>query len=190
MLRTYSKSIICLTVSLHHLPVVPMFDYLFMMVIFSLILMPTEVWLELSIISHSQGQISPLLCIKFVSICLLQLLHTLLQPNEYFDTLKAHSTMVLNSLLVPFIYQLTQMLIGQVTQMIVDPLLGSLSTWAIMQSPGLQRNNLLYLAPLLNQSIEPWLSPLPRFAGFGLFPKILAFISLILLSSGAIMSLP
>jgi hypothetical protein len=167
-----------------------MFDCLFMMVIFSLILMPTEVWLELSITSPSQDQISPLLCIRFVSICLLQLLHTLLQPNEYFDTLEAPSTMALNSHLVPFVYQFTQMPIRQVTLMIVALLLGSLSTWAIMQSPGLQRNNLLYLAPLLNRSIEPWLLPLPRLAGFGLFSKILAFISLILLSSGVIMSLP
>jgi hypothetical protein len=84
MLRTYLKSIICLTVSLHHLPVVPILDYLFMMVIFYLILMPTEVWLELSIILPSQDQTSPLLCIKFVSICQLQLLFTLLQPNEFF----------------------------------------------------------------------------------------------------------
>jgi hypothetical protein len=43
----------------------------------------------------------------------------------------------------------------QGTQMIAGPLLASWFTWAIMQSPGLQRNNPRSLDPLLNLSIEP-----------------------------------
>ncbi len=115
MLMTYLKSTICLTVSLPHLPTVPILDYFFMMVIFYLILMSTEVWLVLCIILPLQGQTSPLLCIKSVNICLPQPLFTLLQPKGFLDTFEAPSTMALNSLLVHFIYQLTQMLIGQGT---------------------------------------------------------------------------
>lgn len=43
----------------------------------------------------------------------------------------------------------------QGTQMIAGPLLASWFTWAIMQSPGPQRNNPRSLDPLLNLSIEP-----------------------------------
>uniref|UniRef100_A0A2N9FVX7 Reverse transcriptase Ty1/copia-type domain-containing protein n=1 Tax=Fagus sylvatica TaxID=28930 RepID=A0A2N9FVX7_FAGSY len=93
-------------------------------------------------------QTSPLLCIKFVNICLPQPLFTLLQPKEFLDTFGAPSTMALNSRLVHFIYQLTQMLIGQGTLMIAGPTSGFLVylgnnavTWSAKKQPTVSRSS-------------------------------------------------
>uniref|UniRef100_A0A2N9FUI2 Integrase catalytic domain-containing protein n=1 Tax=Fagus sylvatica TaxID=28930 RepID=A0A2N9FUI2_FAGSY len=64
MLKTCLRSIICLTISLLHLPVAPILDCLCMMGILSLILMPTEVWLELCIILPSPDLTFPLQCTR------------------------------------------------------------------------------------------------------------------------------
>jgi hypothetical protein len=100
MLKICLRSIICLTVSLLHLPIAPILDYLCMMVILSLILMPTELWLKLCIILPSPDLTFPLQCTKYVNICQLQLLLILLQQNVFSDILGAHSIMVLSLLLV------------------------------------------------------------------------------------------
>ena len=171
MLKICLRSIICLTVSQLHLPVAPILDYLCMMVILSLILMPTEVWLELCIILTSPDLTFALQCTKYVSICQLQLLLILLQQNVFSDIFGAHSIMVLSLLLVLSPCQLTQMPIGLGTQMIDIPHLVFLSTWATMPSPSQPRNKQPSLNPLLSQSIEHWPLPLLSSAGFDLFLK-------------------
>ena len=171
MLKICLRSIICLTVSLLHLPIAPILDYVCMMVIPFLILKPTEVWLELCIILPLPGLTFHLQCTRSASICQPLPPLILLLPNVFSGILGAPSIMVLSLLLVLSPYQLTQMLIGLGTQMIDGPHMVFLSTWATMPSPSQPRNKQPSLNPLLSQSIEHWPLPLLSSAGFDLFLK-------------------
>ena len=148
--------------------------------------MVTEVLLEPFTTSHLQGQISPSQFTKCANICLHLPQFILLQQNEYLDTFKVLSIMVL---LLPQVHCISLpklMQTGQETLMTSVPPQAILSTLALIPLPGQPKSNPQSLDHPQSQNTGPLPSPQQNSVGFEHSSKILAFFSPIHQSFGVI----